>query len=252
MPWPTWGQTLVKPLVACPGRQRPPPCGLSAVRALGKIEPNAAVPAVPDLIKVFKSDDAKVRAEVAARAGPNPGPGRGPALAGRMQYDKDLEVRRVAATSLGELGGRHAMEAVPALVATMKAMNDKSKAISQSSSPEGSDPKDPSSMEDINYITAINHAASNALVSIGEGAVPELIKALGDPQAELRYDALGCLATPKAEGVLSVIPFLQDKDPATRAQAIITLCGISGPRTPAPALPRTAEAVRRPVHRDVA
>src|SRR5262249_33079317 len=98
---------------------------VGAARALGGIGVESK-PAIPDLVKALTTTKADVRIAVVEALGHIPDSASVKALKDQVLTDPDFGVRRSAAASLGRLGPE-AKTAVPALVDTLRELNDLSK-----------------------------------------------------------------------------------------------------------------------------
>jgi HEAT repeat protein len=175
--------------------------------ALDALEPmiTKAGPAAPALVQALGDDDRFVRwaaARTLGRIGPVPGVDAVTPLA-RMLRDPDLDLARGAALALSRYGPA-AKDAVPALIALLRAASD----------------------------AELRVAVVHTLEGIGtdaQPAVPALSRALADPDVRVRQvaaEALGMFGPAAAEAVPALRRALDDDSPDVRRAASDALLSI--------------------------
>jgi HEAT repeat protein len=245
-------------LVSLLDEEAGPDLRLEAVQALGAIGP-AAAPAVAGLVVALKDREARVRLAAAATLGRiGPGAKRASRALGDALRDADLEVRRQAAGALGEVGPA-AAGGVPALLRGIGADTEMTRLCVQALGMIGPETKTimpaleeqlKSANRDVreaairavgnmgaeakravpgllNVVVVEQHeelrtAAMDALVNLGEEAVPDTAKALKDERAPMRLAACEILRRigPRAGKAATALgATLKDKSPDVRAVA---------------------------------
>ena len=213
----------------------------SAANSLGKI----GVAAVPPLIETLKDTNDKLRYFAADILGEIRGAQAVSALV-RALKDVDPDVRYRAADALGKIGEH---KAVPALV---KALEDPNNSVRESAANAlgkiGDVRAVPALLRNFKNIDDadkgaddVRQSADNALSKIGVEAIPALIKALDDSDADVRYRVVCALGKMKDARVASVlIETLKDVDDGVRYRATEAL-GKIGATMAVPALIETLE-----------
>lgn len=245
-------------LVSLLDEEAGPELRLEAVQALGAIGPSAA-PAVAGLLVALKDKDARVRLAAAMTLGRiGPGAKRASRALGDALRDGDAEVRRQAAAALGEVGpaaaggvpallrgigsdaemtrlcvqalgmiGPETKTIMPALEEQLKSANkDVREAAIRAVGNMGAEAKR-AVPGLLNVVVVEQHeelrkAATDALVSLGEEAVPDTAKALKDGRAPMRLAACSILERigPEAgKAATALAATLKDKVPEVRAAA---------------------------------
>jgi HEAT repeat protein len=170
--------------------------GLAAIVALGKIGRDAAE-AADDLNARLKEEDAEACAEICEALG-KIGPTGVPGLVDALK-DNSREVRRAAVYALGDIGP-DAKAAVPALAAIFRHVDSQSP----------------------------YNEAKQALIAIGEPAVPALIDALKDPSSDVRrwsLEALWSIGSPAKAAVPAILERTKEEDLRLTAIALLGSMG---------------------------
>jgi len=253
-------------LVSLLDEEAGPELRLEAVQALGAIGPPAS-PAVPGLLVALKDKDTRVRVAAATTLGRiGPGAKRASRALGDALRDGDVEVRRQAAGALGEVGpaaaggvpallrgvgsndtemmriciralgliGPETKTIMPALDEQLKSQNrDVREAAIRAVGNMGAEAKR-AVPGLLNVVVVEQHeelrtAAMDALVSLGEEAVPDTAKALKDDRPPMRLAAcaiLGRIGPRAGKAATALAATVKDKSPEVRAAAAAAIGGL--------------------------
>jgi HEAT repeat protein len=209
-------------------RDESPAARLMAVEALGGIGPNAR-PAVPMLIDMLRAT--REPRQRLSRGAP-----------GGMCVSPAM-LRAAAASALGRIKPEGRV-AVPALIDELNEGGHVAQAAIQALGELGGE--DPRAAEALRKVLcddpdeAIATHAAMALVALGQAAVPALVQALRDPDADVRYrvaGALGQLGPAAAAAIAALQRVADDVDPDVRQAVADALKVIRNPKGEEPAAP---------------
>ena len=207
----------------------------SAAKALGKIGP-AAVEAMPQLIRAFEDPHASVRSSAAQALGAIgiPAPEALMQLSTSLE-DRNLLVRSCAVEALGKLGAEEA-EIARLVEAAADAEPDSEVVLLLGETL-------------LNADLLVRRQAADALGKMGDAAaqaIPPLVQALEDQDADLRISAAAALARtgPADEALPQLIAALADHHAEVRGSAAEAL-GMMGPAA-AEAVPQLTRGLKDP------
>jgi bilin biosynthesis protein len=205
-----------------------------AAFALALTKDASAWPAVQETVA---DPDAGVRTEAAHALGACGGPMAVPDLL-EMLKDPKSDVRHAAAVSLGELCNvkpvpgtmePHVPNLIDALIRAMRDENDQVGKFACLALRNLADPRSvPGLMAALRDRAVYSGSITGALDALGEAALPELRKALVDPNERVRIEAIGLVANLRQDvDACRVAELLKDESPAVREHAVRALTSYS-------------------------